>query len=50
MTDDNKANLFSGQCWWLTGASSGIGASLARALAGRLMRKRKRRLMAMPAL
>jgi short-subunit dehydrogenase len=23
-----------GQCWWITGASSGIGAALARALAG----------------
>lgn len=24
-----------GQCWWITGASSGIGAALARGLAGR---------------
>lgn len=27
--------MFKGQCWWITGASSGIGASLARALAAR---------------
>lgn len=27
--------MFQGQCWWITGASSGIGASLARALAAR---------------
>jgi short-subunit dehydrogenase len=27
--------MFANQCWWITGASSGIGAGLARALAGR---------------
>lgn len=27
--------MFAGECWWITGASSGIGASLARALAAR---------------
>jgi short-subunit dehydrogenase len=27
--------MFTNQCWWITGASSGIGESLARALAGR---------------
>jgi dehydrogenase/reductase SDR family member 7B len=27
--------MFKEQCWWITGASSGIGASLARALAAR---------------
>ena len=27
--------MFDRQCWWITGASSGIGAALARALAGR---------------
>jgi len=27
--------MFKGQCWWVTGASSGIGEALARALAGR---------------
>lgn len=27
--------MFNGQCWWITGASSGIGAGLARALAAR---------------
>jgi short-subunit dehydrogenase len=27
--------MFAGQCWWVTGASSGIGAALARALARR---------------
>jgi short-subunit dehydrogenase len=27
--------MFKQQCWWITGASSGIGAALARALAGR---------------
>lgn len=26
--------MFANQCWWITGASSGIGESLARALAG----------------
>ncbi len=27
--------MFENQCWWITGASSGIGAALARALAAR---------------
>jgi short-subunit dehydrogenase len=27
--------MFANQCWWITGASSGIGAGLARALAAR---------------
>ena len=27
--------MFEGKCWWITGASSGIGAALARALASR---------------
>lgn len=27
--------MFEGQCWWVTGASSGIGAAIARALAAR---------------
>jgi hypothetical protein len=27
--------MFDGQCWWITGASSGIGAALARALAAK---------------
>ena len=27
--------MFKGQCWWITGASSGIGAALARALSTR---------------
>lgn len=27
--------MFKQQCWWITGASSGIGAALARALAGK---------------
>jgi dehydrogenase/reductase SDR family member 7B len=27
--------VFEGQCWWITGASSGIGAALARALAAK---------------
>ncbi|HEX9182595.1 MAG TPA: SDR family NAD(P)-dependent oxidoreductase [Burkholderiales bacterium] len=27
--------MFAGQCWWVTGASSGIGKALARALAAR---------------
>lgn len=27
--------MFTNECWWITGASSGIGAGLARALAGR---------------
>jgi len=27
--------MFKGQCWWITGASSGIGKALARALANR---------------
>ena len=27
--------MFKGKCWWITGASSGIGAALARALAAR---------------
>jgi len=30
-----ELNMFDGQCWWITGASSGIGESLARALAAR---------------
>ena len=33
MTQDQS--MFTGQCWWVTGASSGIGAALARALAAR---------------
>jgi dehydrogenase/reductase SDR family member 7B len=28
-------SMFAKQCWWITGASSGIGAALARALAAR---------------
>jgi short-subunit dehydrogenase len=27
--------MYQGQCWWITGASSGIGAALARALSAR---------------
>jgi dehydrogenase/reductase SDR family member 7B len=27
--------MFKGECWWITGASSGIGAALSRALAAR---------------
>ena len=27
--------MFENECWWITGASSGIGAGLARALAAR---------------
>jgi dehydrogenase/reductase SDR family member 7B len=27
--------MFNGRCWWVTGASSGIGEALARALAGK---------------
>ncbi len=30
-----KGAMFDDQCWWITGASSGIGAGLARALAAR---------------
>ena len=32
---ENEKSMFDGQCWWITGASSGIGAGLARALAAR---------------
>jgi short-subunit dehydrogenase len=35
MRANREESMFKGQCWWITGASSGIGASLARALAAR---------------
>ena len=34
-TQERKRFMFEGQCWWITGASSGIGEGLARAFAAR---------------